>query len=184
MKHPFENIPPLRRRSLFLILLAGTLLIMLVMNSVGGPLNTQAAPYGIVSFEFAATQEKAQAMIASWGAEGRVRAAFIQGMDFLFPLAYASAISLGCVMAGSVLAGRKWPLAAAGSRLAWGIWLAAGLDYIENIVLTAILLGAGADGWAMVAAVCAAVKFGLIFFGMAYALYGWVIHLAVPGPAR
>lgn len=182
IKHPFETIRPEKRRGIFLPLLAGTLLLMLVMNGIGAVLNTEPARYGIISFEFAASQAKAQAMIESWGTAGLVRAAFVQGLDFLFPLVYASALSLGCLMAGDVLAVRKWPLAGAGRTLAWGIWLAAGLDYVENIGLTLLLLGKGGDVWAMLAAVCAALKFGLIFLGLVYAMNGLTIHLAIPKP--
>jgi hypothetical protein len=179
MIQPFERIKPERRVKYFIPLLLTTLLLMAVMNWIGGPLNTTEAPYGIVSFEFAGTMQKAQAMMASWGSAGVVRAAFIQGLDFLFPLVYSSAIGLGCIMAGVVLQGRKWPLAGLGGALAWGLWLAAGFDYVENIALTALLFEAGGTGWAMLSTVCAVVKFGLIFVGMVYALYGLMIRLAI-----
>jgi hypothetical protein len=180
LSHPFEYLQPERRRGIFLILLAGTVLLMLMMNWIGVPLNTEAAPYGIVSFEFARTEEKAQDILASWGSEGQIRAAFIQGLDFLFPLVYASAISLGCIMTGEVLQARKWPMTGVSVLLAWGIWLAAGLDYIENLGLTAILLGVEGSIWAPMAALCALIKFGLIFLGLAYMLYGMVVRLVIP----
>jgi hypothetical protein len=120
--------------------------------------------------------------MVSWNTQGMIRAAFIQGLDFLFPLVYSSAIGLGCVMAGGVLQVRKWPLAGLGNTLAWGLWLAAGLDYIENIGLTVILFGAGSDGWALLSMVCATLKFLLIFLGMVYALYGLMVRLAIAKP--
>jgi hypothetical protein len=183
MKHPFDRIKPERRGRYFYVFFAATLLLMVVMNWISAPLNTPAAPYGIVSFEFAGKLDRAQAMMASWNTQGMIRAAFIQGLDFLFPLVYSSAIGLGCVMAGAVLQGHKWPLAGLGSVLAWGLWLAAGLDYIENIGLTALLFGAESDGLAMLSMGCAVVKFLLIFLGMVYALYGLMIRLAIAKPS-
>lgn len=180
MTHPFERIKPERRNGYFYVLLAGTLLLMVTMNWIGAALNTTSAPYGIVSFEFAGTSEKAQAIMESWGEAGRGRAAFIQGLDFLFPLVYSSAIGLGCLMAGGVLRGRNWPLAGLGAVLAWGQWLAAGFDYAENIALTALLFGAQATGWAIFATICAAVKFLLVFAGLVFACYGLVIRLVIP----
>ena len=111
-----------------------------------------------------------------------VRAAFIQGLDFLFPLVYSSAIGLGCLMAGGVLQVRKWPLSRLGGMLAWGLWLAAGFDYIENFALTALLFGTEGATWAMLSTVCATVKFLLIFLGMVYALYGLMIRLVIAKP--
>jgi len=180
MTHPFERIKPERRSTYFYVSLAGTLLLMVVMNWIGSPLNTGAAPYGIVSFEFAATMHKAQAMMESWGRLGLVRAAFIQGLDFLFPLVYSSAIGLGCIMAAGVLQRHGWPLANMGTTLAWGLWLAAGFDYIENIALISILFGAQGATWSSLATICAFVKFLLIFLGMVYALYGLLIRLFIP----
>ena len=182
MKHPFEQIKPERRGNYFCAFLIATLLLMAVMNWVGAPLNTADAPYGIVSFEFAGRMAKAQAMMSSWGADGMQRAAFIQGLDFLFPLVYSNAIGMACIMATSVLQGRKWPLAGLGGALAWGLWLAAGFDYIENTALTALLFGTGGTAWALLSTVCATVKFTLIFLGMVYALYGLMIRLVIAKP--
>jgi hypothetical protein len=60
MLHPLARIKPERRGYYFYPLLIGTVLIMAIMNYVGLPLNTVAAPSGIVSFEIAATPERAQ----------------------------------------------------------------------------------------------------------------------------
>lgn len=179
MTHPFEHIRDERRGKYFYGFLAGTVVIMLAMNLIGGSLTTTEAPNGIISFEFAGSAEKARAIIEAWGQEGLVRAAFVQGLDFLFPLAYAGAISMGCILAGGALKSRNWPLARVGGTLAWGIWLAAGLDYIENMALTALLFGAIETGWAMLAAICAGIKFLIIFAGMVYALYGLIIRLTI-----
>ncbi|MBN2146630.1 MAG: hypothetical protein JW726_04540 [Anaerolineales bacterium] len=182
MPHPLTRIPIDLRRRFFYILLALTLVIMLVMNFAGLPLNTPAAPLGIVSFEVAGTPQNAQAMLDSW--EGALqRAAFIQGLDFLFPLVYSSMLAIGCLMSAATLQASGWPLAKLGAGLAWGQWLAALFDYVENIALVILLFApAAVSPWPQVATVCAFLKFALILLGMVYGFFGLAARWA--GPLR
>jgi hypothetical protein len=178
MHHPFEAIPTGRWARFFFPLLAASLTIMLVMNFVSLPLNTPAAPSGIVSFEFSATPAGAQAMLDSWSPAARLRAAFIQGLDFLFPPVYATATALACVWAGGVLRRRGWALGRLGSPLGWGLWLAMLFDYVENIALVVLLFAAAAAApWPQLAALCATVKFILLLAGLVYGFYGLAAHL-------
>ena len=179
MTHPLERIKPERQKYYFYALLALTLLLLLSMNFIGMPLNTAAAPQGIISFEFAATPERAQQMLDSWTPEGRVRAGFIQGLDFLFPLAYSTTVGLGCVMAAGVIARRGQAASRLGGWLAWGLWAAAALDYVENIGLVVLIFGTVTSPWPQLAAVCAAIKFALLAAGLVYAFYG-LARKAVP----
>ena len=55
MSHPFARIPAPAFRAVFGPLLLLTLVAMAVLNLVGAPLATAAAPAGIVSFELAGT---------------------------------------------------------------------------------------------------------------------------------
>lgn len=176
ISHPLEHLP--QRKHWFLALLALALLIMLAMNFIGLPLNTTAAPSGIVSFEFAASPENAQAMLNSWGEQGRVNAAFIQGLDFLFPAVYSTMLALACLMSASTLGNMGWPLARLGAGLAWGQWAAALFDYIENLSLVALLLGPVAAPWPQIAAICAAIKFALLLAGIAYGFFGLAARLS------
>jgi hypothetical protein len=179
MTHPLERIKPERRTHYFYPLLALTLLLLLSMNFIGLPLNTAAAPQGIISFEFAATPERAQEMLASWTPEARVRAGFIQGLDFLFPLVYSTTVGLGCVMGAGVIARRGQAASRLGVPLAWGLWAAAALDYVENIGLVMLLFGTVESPWPQLAAVCAVIKFALLAAGLVYAFYGLAMK-AVP----
>lgn len=172
MNHPLERIPPQQRSLVFYLLLGLTILLLLSMNFVGMPLNTTAAPQGIISFEFAATPARAQAMLDSWSPAARVRAGFIQGLDFLFPAVYATTVGLGCILAAGVIARRKQAISGLGRWLAWGLWLAAGLDYIENIGLVILLFGAVQSPYPQIAAVCASLKFILLAAGLIYSFYG------------
>jgi hypothetical protein len=57
-------------------------------------------------------------------------------------------------------------------------WLAALLDYIENIALTIILLGSYSSWWPLLAFICATIKFILIIMGIFYVLAAWLVFKA------
>jgi hypothetical protein len=177
MTHPLMNIKPARRSRYFYPLLGLTILLLLVMNFVGLPLNTSAAPQGIISFEFAATPARAGGMIASWTPEARIRAGFIQGLDFLFPLAYSTTVGLACVMAAGVLERRGQRVSHLAAPIAWVLWTAALLDYVENIALLILLFGEVQSPFPQLAAVCAGIKFVIIGAGLVYAFYGLALKL-------
>lgn len=176
MSYPFASLAPQPLRKLFYISLAATLVITIVINVVGEPLVTTLAPYGIVSFELAGTPERAKAIIESWDEQARLFAAFSLGFDYLYMLAYSMAIGLGCVSAAQAIRSMRWPLTALGIPLAWGMWLAALFDAVENLSLSLILLaGASSSIWPAVARLCALLKFGLLFLGLVYTFYGLVV---------
>jgi hypothetical protein len=177
MHHPFESLSPEWRKKLFWAACAASLIIIAVFGVIGAPLNTPAAPSGVVSYELAGSVSQAQAMLDSWDQTARLYAAFGLGFDYLFMLAYSTAIGLACLMAGDALRRRGWPLAQAGRLLAWGLWLAAILDGIENVALSVILLVAVASPWPELARWCATFKFGLIFLGLVYAFLGLAVNL-------
>jgi hypothetical protein len=176
VKHPFMDIPVHSARRIFLGLLLVTLAVVAILNLVSAPLTTQAAQQGIISYELAGSIEKAQSILDSWNASAQLHAAFALGFDYVFMLAYSTTIGLACVMASGVLASRGWPLAGVGVALAWGQWLAAGFDAVENIALLAMLFGAVVPPWPQVAYWCAVLKFALVFLGLVYAFYGGVVR--------
>jgi hypothetical protein len=170
-------IAPDRRSRLLGIAAILTLFVMFLMNWIGRPLITPAAPLGIVSFEFARSVQGMQAILDSWDETARVHAGFSLGFDYVFMLVYASAISLACLSSGDVLKRAAWPFAGWAALLGWGLWLAAVLDGIENIALTIILFGTNTDPWPQIAFYCATIKFLLIILGLVYSLYGLVAKL-------
>jgi hypothetical protein len=176
MRHPFENLKPTIQKKFFVIMLILTILIMVIMNIIGSPLTTPSAPYGIVSFEFAFTPARAQEMISSWSIDAQLRAAFIQGLDFLFPLVYSAALGLGCLLATNVVKARGKPLNGLGVFLAWGLLLAALCDYIENIALVTQLFGRIQSPYPEIAGVCAVIKFSIILVAIGYILYGLLVR--------
>jgi hypothetical protein len=182
MRHPLDQIPPARRQPVFLALLAVNLAIFWVFRVTGASLTTPAAPSGIVAFELAGSPARAEEILASWDALTRQAAAFGLGLDYVFMATYSTAIGIACLWADGRLRAARWPLSGLGGWLAWGQFLAAGLDAVENAALYTLLMGPVRSPWPEVAAVCASGKFALIFFGLVYAFYGLAVHLVVrPG---
>ena len=175
--HPLRIVKTGQRARVFVPLLLGTLAVGAVLRSVDEPLRTAAAPSGIVSFEFAASVEGARAILASWDGAARVHAAFSLGIDFLYLVLYSTTIALACLWAADGLAARRWPLAHAGTWFAWGQWVAALLDTVENTALWLLLVGPVLAPWPRIAAICAAPKFALVGVGLLYAAYGAVARL-------
>jgi hypothetical protein len=173
------NISPLSQKHLFGLFLGLTLVLIVVFGTTGVPLNTEAAPYGVVSFELAGSEERAKAILSSWDPSARERAAFGLGLDFLFIPVYTIAIALGCTLASRGMRSREWPLAKVGKPLIVGVCLAGLLDVVENISLLVILFDSVSSPWPQIAAWCAGPKFGFIFLALVYALYGGVISLVI-----
>jgi hypothetical protein len=61
-------------------------------------------------------------------------------------------------------------LVSLGIYLAWGQWIAALLDGLENTSLFIILLQAPAYPWPQIAQIAAIIKFTLIILGLVYVL--------------
>jgi hypothetical protein len=181
LRHPFEWLSSPAQRRAFPPLLVLTLVVMASLQGLGGPLQTAAAPLGIVSFEFAGTLPAAQTMVESWGATGRVHAGLNLGLDYLFIVAYASTIGLGCVLVARSLAGRFGVVYPVGAALAWALLAAGLLDALENYALIRVLLGSPSAAWPAVAQWCAIPKFLIVAAGLAYVLVGTVVALASRG---
>jgi hypothetical protein len=181
IKHPLEFIPPENRGPIFWALLVWLVFMTIIMQLVGAPLKTSAAPMGIVSFELAGTPGKTFEILQSWHPSGNtdaelmvsgtqmLYAAFGLGIDYLYMPTYALALSLGILLA---LGRHKGWFASLGIWLGWGSLVAMLFDATENFALWTILLGDVQSGWPLVAAVCATLKFALIFIGLAYAVVG------------
>lgn len=135
-------------------------------------MRTSAAPFGVVSFELAGTEEKAGAMLDSWDAAARLNNAFGLGFDFLFMPVYATALSLGVLLA---VDRRKGAWSALGKALGWGVFAATVFDSVENLSLFSILKGNITAPYPQIAVGCAIVKFALILLGLIYGLAGWLL---------
>ena len=176
MQHPFEAISANRRGLVFWPLLFITLSLSIVMSIIGRPLASSAAPGGIVSFELAGDVTLARQIIQSWDESARLYAAFSLGLDFLYLVLYSTTIGLGCIWVAAASRARQWPWADIGAPLAWGLWLAALLDAIENVALTLALLSIPVEPWPQIARWSALGKFTLIVLGLVYVLFGTITY--------
>jgi hypothetical protein len=170
--HPLEYATPVAQKRWFMLLCIATILVMVALNIVDIPLKTAVAPMGIVSFELAGELTTAQAMVRSWNHNAQIYAGFSLGFDYLFMVLYSTTIALACVMAVRRFNLRWRMVALVGSILAWGQWVAAILDGVENYALFVLLLGSKNPLWPEVAWWCAIVKFSLVMLGIGYSLMG------------
>ncbi len=167
--HPLVAIPSDKRARVFVPLLIATLVITFLFRFIGPAQPT------IVDFELAGSVPKAQAIIGAWNETDRIRAGFSLGFDYLYMPVYSTTIALACVMAAGVLKRKAWHTV--GILLAWGLWVAAVSDAIENLALYTELLGNNIAPWPQVAQICATIKFGLIVLGLLYVVVGIVLRL-------
>jgi hypothetical protein len=178
---PFGWLTPAAQRSATVVLFVLTLLAAVAMQAIGGPLANQAAPLGIVDFEFAGELAVAERILESWGDAGRARAGLSLGLDYLFLVLYASTLALACAGMARMLS-RHWrAAAAAGALLAWGQLAAGLLDAVENFALIQLLLGSDGAAWPPLAWWCAAAKFSLVAAGLAYLLAGLALAAIARG---
>jgi hypothetical protein len=172
MRHPLAFISPPSRRSVFLALLAWTILLTILSQLINSPLRTSAAPTGIVSFELARSPATANLIISSWDKGDQLFAAFGLGLDYLYMVSYAFTISLACLLSAHRMKG--W-LSGLGIWLGWGVFLAAILDGIENVGLMVSLVGHAGGFWPEISFWCATFKFAFIILGILFALAGWIL---------
>ena len=198
MKHPLENIPTDYRKRLFFTFLPLTLLLFAVFRVLDQPLKTSASPNGIVSFELARTTQQAQAIVDVWTGrtiiftdgenfnaitiqpgepftydpEPTIYVAFGLGIDYLFMPTYAFALAFGTLLAAGRHGG--W-LKSFGAVAGYGAFAAALFDAVENYALFQILLNKVYSPYPEIAYYCASIKFGLLIFGLLYALVGWLL---------
>ena len=166
--HPFEWLSIKAQKRAFVVLLIITLAVIGGLRVFDGHLKTEAAPSGIVSFEFAGNLTNARHIIASWGPEGSIFAGLSLGLDFLFLFSYAGAIGIGCVLAARGLSQGMKTFSLLGAPLAWGQFCAALLDVFENVGLIHVLLGAENELWPSLAFWCAIPKFFIVAAGLLY----------------
>jgi len=189
MQHPLEFIPAEYRQRIFFTFLALTLILFAIFRLLDQPLQTDAAPNGIVSFELAGDPQTARAITDSWkrmslllsAVAGQpdanivnvpyVFAAFGLGIDYLFMPVYALALAFGTLLAARKHGGIVYSI---GALAGYGAFAAAIFDAMENYTLLQILIGNPQPSYPAIAAFCAVMKFGLIGFGVSYGLFAWL----------
>ena len=171
INQPFSWLPEAHQKGVLIgaILLTAVLMAAIVMTNA--PLQSPAAPMGIVSLQLAGSLPAARAILASWGTGEQGWAKLNLGIDYLYLFAYATTLSLGCMLlARRFLANRC--VAILGVGLSWGVVVAALLDTVENGFLLLLLLGNPLEAWAVLAYWCAVPKFALVLAALTYLVIG------------
>ena len=176
-RHPYEWISLSAQKRAFWALFVVTILVMASLQVIDTLLKNDVAPSGIVSFEFAGDLSLAQKMVEAWGRKGRIAAGLSLGLDYLFLLAYAGSIGMGCVLIARGISKSANYLCSVGIFIAWALLVAALLDMVENYALIRVLLGSNLAIWPKVAKWCAVPKFVIVVSGLAYILIGALISL-------
>jgi hypothetical protein len=177
-RHPFAWLPITSQQLAFVFALLLTVVLMRVIHVTNAPLVNPTAPIGMISLQLAGSLPDALQILASWDQEARIYAALNLGIDYLYMVAYAFVIGLGCVLLARRLAPRSPLLALVGVGLSWGVFVALLLDATENIFLIRLLLGDWQALWPIMVRWCAIPKFGLVLAALAYLACGAVISLA------
>ncbi len=151
------------KQTFWLWLLASGML-MGILNWLSAPMVNEFAPWGLFSWQLAATPERAQTILNAWDERTRYLAAFGLGLDYLFLFVYAVTLSAACRWSGQTLA-----RVGLGNWIGGLVWAAAMLDGVENTCLGISLIGGAVSPYPQVAFWSAAIKFGLIFLA-----FGWI----------
>lgn len=164
----------LQNRPLLLLLLAGlNVIVIVVMQSFAASLK----PFSIIAFEFAGSPELAHQMVNTWRENGVLNYVFfLSGFDYLFMITYSTFLWLACMHIAQGLTDRIANLLIV---LAWLQPLAALLDSVENLALYQIISGSWKPVWPLLAAGCAAPKFGIVLFAVLACLFGSIYKIAV-----
>ena len=128
----------------------------------------------------AGSVEAAHEVMAVWDDRDVIHAAFGVGLDYLFLLAYSTAIAIACVWGRRVFR-HAW-LVTLGGVLAWAAWVGGACDAVENVALLDMIRGPVESPAPEVAAAFAYVKFVLVYAGVIYGVAAALTRLARRAP--
>ncbi len=169
-----------RRRGLIASGIA-TLLLLLAMSPSDQRMQDTGGP-GIVPFELAGSQDRADEILAEWGEDGQDAARESLWIDFGFLLAYGTFLTLALAAVRDLARERGWRrLAAVGGVIVSFGALSAGFDALEDVCLLLTLAGAGA-AFPLLATIFAGCKFVFLATAIAYLLGGLATRLLNRGP--
>ncbi|MDH3727797.1 MAG: hypothetical protein OER77_09730 [Myxococcales bacterium] len=169
MSHPLWSLEP--RFLGALTLRFGALLVFstALMAFVDVPLQGDATPWGIVSFELAGTPHRALAILLEWqskSALGYAKLSLI--IDFVYLLIYGVFFSMLAVWIGKRLDEETWS-----TRAAWAATLAPGFDVLENgVLLFEVVRFSSPAPYPQLALTFAGAKFVLLGVSVLYSVVG------------
>lgn len=151
--------------------------VALLLLSVPAEEQMQETGPGIVPFELAGSQERADEILDEWGDAGRDAAREQLLIDFAFLIAYGTFLTLAVAAVRDRLGKRgRARLAAVGAVVVPFGAIAAAFDAVENACLLAVLGEAG-SAFPTLATIFAAVKFALLAAAILYLLVGIALSL-------
>ena len=140
---------------------------------------------GIVTWEFAWSEERAAEILADWGDEGQDAARLSLRLDFLYLLAYGAFFALACAATRDLAAGRGWGRMAAFGTVAVALAIAGALfDALEDVFLLVALEGEGGDMAPRLGAIFAGLKFASLAVAQVYIVAGLALRLRDRSRAR
>lgn len=159
------------------LIVSGVALVALLLAMAPAEEQMQENGPGIVAFELAGSQDRADEILAEWGDDGQDAAREQLLIDFAFMLAYGTFLVLAVAAVRDLLGRRGWPrLAAIGAVVVPFGAVAAACDAVENACLLVVLDGAGA-ALPVLAAIFAGLKFALLAAAIAYIVVGIALSL-------
>jgi hypothetical protein len=134
----------------------------------------------LIAFESAASVERSEEILVSWGDSGKRAAWWQLALDMLFLLAYGLFAAGACAAVGA-RAGRrgKARLLQVATVAVWLGPLAAAADFAQNVSLALILSGHVAQPWPRISAACGPVTTSLVAIALLFALFGWLMTRGV-----
>jgi hypothetical protein len=169
--HPLETIEPDLLRSLTIRL--GGLLVFAtaLLLFVDVPLQGDSSPWGIVSFELAATPHQALRILLEWRVRGALGYATLSlAIDFVYLLIYTLFFSSLALWVGHRRGETTWS-----RRAAWAATAAAGFDVLENLVLLyEVGRFTSPAPFPQLAASFAAAKLALLLISVSYSVSGGI----------
>ena len=164
MVHAFSWMPSPYRWVLLAACFVGTVALSVVLAKQGKGLRNAVAPQGVVSYQFAWSQLRAEQILQSWrGLETTVERQLL--IDFPFLIVYPILLSLGCAMLSQNSANT---LPAVGIFISWAVLAACPLDALENLALLRMLHHGASPALAQAAGWFAGLKFLLVFSALGY----------------
>ncbi|UVT16047.1 MAG: hypothetical protein H8K04_00315 [Nitrospira sp.] len=162
--HPFSWVTPVYRWYLLAALLISTAVLMGKLASQGKSLITDAAPRGMLSFQFSWNESGAKNILNSWE-HLKAKARDQLFLDYVFLAIYPLFLSLTCGMLANT-PGNEW--VTLGAFLSWLILLAGPLDAVENYALLEMIRSGASEGMAKVAGWCSGFKFAFVLLALSY----------------
>lgn len=159
-------------RTIILILLAGTLVLLLALRFQGAHLITPSAPNGILSLELSHDVNHTAMIASEW--VGSIRSSFYINMllDFIFIIFYGFFLYVNCRYIALLIP--SWKRLA--SLLAMGSLIAMGFDFMENVLMIISVTSFTDQTISFLTRLFAIMKFSLVAGILVFIIIAWTFY--------